>query len=280
VSDHVEDLFERVRREQDPVRQAKLAGELIAIYQQRGVELARLRKEAINRARDERGLNYATIAEQLGLTRGRITQIRQTAPTAERAIFGVGPVTVAIPERLLSERALPVISSEDARAGDMVTHLLTDLAFVVERFRIPPGGEWEPRGDVVAICGPKSSAVTAQAIESDPFLRFDPDDHGQWTIRERDGSRVYRSPLDERNEQTWSDVAYLGRLLLPTGRSLFVIAGVHALGSVGAVAYLRAHLPELYAQVGTHRFSMVVGSDHDGEVVTRSEVLCPPRVHD
>lgn len=274
------DRFERIRREPDPLRRAKLAGELITIYQQRSVELARLRKEAINEAAAERGMSYSSIATELGLTRGRITQIRQTAPPAERAFFGVGPVTVAIPERQLAERALPVISSEDARAADNLTHLLGGLGFQVERFHIPPNGQWQPNGDVIAICGPKNSHVTADAITSDPFLTFTPDETGKWTIRERDGSHVYESPMDEADKQVWSDVAYVGRLLLSgDGRTLLVIAGVHALGSLGAVDYLTHNLPELYAKVGTHRFSMVVASSHDGDTVTRSEAICAPRVH-
>ena len=45
-----DDVVERVRQEPDPIRRARLAGELINTYQQRSVELARLRKEAINAA--------------------------------------------------------------------------------------------------------------------------------------------------------------------------------------------------------------------------------------
>ncbi|GGM49875.1 hypothetical protein GCM10011608_38450 [Micromonospora sonchi] len=273
--------FERVRSETDPLRQAKLASELIALYQQRSVELARLRKEAINRAASEGGISYSAIAAELGLTRGRITQIRQTAPPAERVFFGVGPVTVALPLREIPGRALPVISSEDTRAAERLTRLLTDLSFQVEQFRIPPDGHWQPSSDAVAICGPKSSPVAAEAISKDPFLTFEPDESGNWTIRERDGSRVYESPMDDTKAKRWSDVAYVGRPSLPAGgENLLVIAGVHALGSVGAVDYLAQNLPDLYAQVGTRPFSMVVASDHDGETVTRSQLLCPPRTHD
>jgi hypothetical protein len=273
------DPFERVRREPDPLRQAKLASELITQYQQRSVELARLRKEAINRAADERGLSYSSIAAELGLTRGRITQIRQTAPPGERAFFGVGPVTVAVPLRVIQGRALPVISSEDARAAEMLTNFLGTLSFQVEPFRIPPDGKWQPRGDAVAICGPKSSPVTAEAIAADPYLKFEPDDAGKWTIRERDGSRTYESPMDDATSVGWSDVAYVGRLTAGNGKTLLVIAGVHALGSVGAVDYLTHHLADLHAKVSNRPFSMVVASDHDGETVTRSELLCPPRLH-
>lgn len=275
-----QDPFERVRQEPDPLRRAKLAAELMTTYQQRSTELARLRKEAINQAAAERGLSYSSIAVELGLTRGRITQIRQTAPPAERLFFGIGPVTVAVPLRDIPGRALPMISSEDSRASDLLAGALSGLAFQVEHFHIPPDGDWQPPDDAVAICGPKSSAVTARAIALDPYLGFEPDDQEQWTIRERDGSQVYRSAMDDATSAGWSDVAYVGRLPLPgDGRSLLIIAGVHALGSVGAVNFLARGLPELYARVGTRHFSMVVGSDHDGTTVTRSEPLCEPRIH-
>ena len=271
-------MFERVRREPDPVRQARLAGELITIYQQRAVELARLRKEAINRAAEQKGMSFSAIAAELGLTRGRISQIRQTAPPAERALFGVGPVTVAVPLRQVPGRALPVISSEDSQAAERLTQLLVDLTFQVHQLRIPPDGRWEPTGDTAAICGPKSSVVTAEAIRSDPFLMFEPDDQGRWVIRERDGSRIYASPMDN-GDGSWTDVAYVGRLAY-RGRELLIIAGVHALGSLGAIDYLSRELPEVYAAAGMRRFSMVVRSQHEGEQVVRSELACPPRVHE
>jgi len=63
------------------------------------------------------------------------------------------------------------------------------------------------------------------------------------------------------------------------GASLLVVAGVHALGSVGAVDYLSRCLPDLYTDVGVTRFSAVVRSSHDGETVLESELVCPPRLH-
>lgn len=274
------DAFDRVRRESDPLRQAKMAGELITIYQQRSVELSRLRREAINRAAAARGISYSAIASELGLTRGRISQIRQSGPPAERVFFGVGPITVAVPLRDMPGRALPVIANEDSRAAERLTQLLTDLTFQVELFRIPPDGLWQPPAEAIAICGPKSSPITAEAITSDPFLTFEPNDSGTWTIRERDTGHRYESPLDTADRPTWVDVAYVGRLKLRSDRLFLVIAGVHALGSVGAVDYLTRNLSDLYAQVGTRRFSMVVRSEHDGDTVTKSELICPPRVHE
>jgi hypothetical protein len=273
------DPFVQVRRERDPITQARLAGQLIVMYQQRSTELARLRKEAINRAVQEKGMTYSAVATELGLTRGRITQIRQSAPPAERAFFGVGPVTVAVPLREVPGRKLPVISSEDTTAYETLAQLLTSLSFAVERYNIPAHGQWKPpAGDVVAICGPKSSPVTAAAIESDPFLTFSTEPDGTWTIRERSTDTIYRSPMDDPDQERWSDIAYLGRLPIED-RTMIVIAGVHALGSVGAVDYLVKNLSNLYAEVGANRFSVVVRSDHEGAKVTHSEALCPPRLH-
>jgi hypothetical protein len=280
-----DDVVERVRQEPDPIRRARLAGELINTYQQRSVELARLRKEAINAAA-ETGLSFSAVADRLGLTRGRISQIRRSAPPAERAFFGVGPITCAYPLRNVPGRALPVVSSEDELAKDRLIRLLDDLAFKTDPFGIPPGGAWDPPpGDVVAICGPGNSEVTAEALTSDPFLRFDRDpESGLWTIEDRDSGERFISPLDLSNgvsdlsQIRWSDFSYVGRVAY-RDRTLLIIAGIHALGSVGAVDYLTKHLPELYAKVDTNRFSLVIRSDHDGETVTKSELACPPRVH-
>lgn len=283
MSPESEDPFEQVRTERDPVRRARRAGDLIAVYQQRAVELARLRKEAINEAAAT-GMSFSSVAEQLGLTRGRISQIRRSAPPPERAFFGVGPVAVAVPLREMPGRALPVISSEDELARRRLAELLADLAFVVEPVQIPPDGRWSPSGDVVAICGPLNSPVTTEALRSDPVLVFDKEaDTGLWTIRDRATGERFVSPLDlsagaPLDKIDWSDVSYVGRLDY-RGQSLLVVAGTHALGSVGAVDYLSKHLPEIYDLVGTNRFSMVIRSRHDGDVVLASELACPPRLH-
>jgi hypothetical protein len=57
-------------------------------------------------------------------------------------------------------------------------------------------GLWRPSGDVVAICGPKSSPVTARALEADPVLDFR-EEGGRWVIVERETGRVHGSPMDD-----------------------------------------------------------------------------------
>lgn len=271
-----DDEFESVRRESDPRRLGRRATELLALYQQRTIELARLRREGMRRLQEEEGLSYAAVAAEFGLSKGRIGQITQTAPPAERGLFGVGPVSIAVPLRPGGERALPVIASEDALAYERLAAYLRDLLFPVEQVRIPVGGDWTPRGDVVAICGPKSSPVTAAALAADPVLDFRQLSCGRWAIVERAGGRVFGSPVDD--GVPGCDVAYLGRLPVPGG-SVLLVAGVHALGSVGAVDWLVRHAAELYREVGGGPFSLVTASRHDGERVVASEALCPARRH-
>jgi hypothetical protein len=271
-----DEQFESVRREADPRRLGRRATDLLAVYQQRTIELARLRRESIRRLQEDEGLSYAAVAAEFGLSKGRIGQITQTAPPAERGLFGVGPVTVAVPLRAGGERALPVLASEDALAYERLAAYLRNLQFSVDQLRIPVGGAWTPRGDVVAICGPKSSPVTAAALDDDPLLVYYEQPGGRWAIVERAGGRAYVSPMDDGVPDR--DIAYVGRLPVPGG-TLLLVAGVHALGSLGAVDWLVGHAAELYRQVGDGCFSLVTASRHDGERVVSSEVLCPARGH-
>ncbi|MFE3195858.1 sigma factor-like helix-turn-helix DNA-binding protein [Nocardia sp. NPDC059240] len=77
------DELDQLRDDPDPLRRAKLATELMNVYQQRAAELALMRKEAIEEAHDM-GLEYQEIAARLGITKGRISQIRSTAPRSEQ----------------------------------------------------------------------------------------------------------------------------------------------------------------------------------------------------
>lgn len=267
--------FQQVREEQDPISQARGATELINLYQQRGVELARLRKDAINRAALERGMTFSAIAQEIGLSKGRITQIRQATPRVERVLFGVGPITLAVPVREVSGRAGGVIALEDTTAAQQMTELLESLAFIVQPFHIPPGGQWTPPDDSVAICGPKTSSVTKAAIDSDPHFAFEPADK-TWMLRDRSTGEVQKSPIDEGDPHR--DIAYIGRTYYQ-GRSLFVVAGVHAIGSLGAVSHLVNHLSAIYELVGAEPFSMVISAHFDGINILETETVWEPRKH-
>lgn len=269
------DEFDAVRAEKDPIRQARHATELLAVYANRSTELARLRKAAVERAYDQ-GMTYTQIAEQVGLTKGRITQLRRSAPPEERAFFGVGPVTIAVPVRPVPDRPHGMIALEDSTAAERLTDLLTSLAMAAEPFQIPPDGQWTPPHDAVAICGPKSSPVTAEAIRADPYLTFAPDSTGRWVVTDRATGEVYVSPSDSGDQAR--DIAYVARFH-HEGRTVLFVAGVHALGSIGAVEYLRRNLTDLYAKVGHDPFSLIVASTFDGTTVTDTAAAWGPKAH-
>ena len=133
------DDFDEVRAEPDALQLARRATDLIGLYQQRSIELARLRKQAIERAANERGMTMTAVAAEIGLSKGRITQIRQSAPPLERVLFGVGPITVAVPQRAMPDRSLPVISAEDSLTAERMTELL-------DTPRLPGAAIPHPRG--------------------------------------------------------------------------------------------------------------------------------------
>jgi hypothetical protein len=273
------DEFDQVRGEKDPLVRARRATELMALYQQRGVELARLRKVAIEEAVHTRGITYTAAGEAAGISKGRVSQLRKGAPPVERVLFGVGPVLVAVPTREMPDRSLPVISAEDSIAAERMSDLLRGYGFTVRQYRIPTDGQWTPSGDVIAICGPKSSSVTADALSSDPFLSFEPDETGRWVIQDRSHGTVWTSPMDANAPQD-ADVAYFGRVRHQSANVL-LIAGVHAIGSLGVIQHLSSPgmLRDLYEQVEDRPFSAVVASTFDGERITSTEYASPPRVH-
>lgn len=268
------DEFADVRRDPDPIRRGRRATELLARYQQRSTELARLRREALEEAHRDLGLPYSQIATALGITKGRVTQIRSTAPAAARALFGVGPVTVVLPYRLqTTDRERPLLASEDVAAGDLAKRLLESFDFTTRTSQLGPHDEAIPDGDLFVICGPKSSPAVAQLLDSDPRLNIANDEAG-WFIENRETHERHRSPLDD-DPASPVDVAYVARRT-DGERTITHVAGIHAIGSLGAMEYLTAHAAELYEATAGHDFSLVVASTFDGLAITGHEALGDP----
>lgn len=270
------DPFEVVRRESDPLHQARMAGDLMSLYRQRGYELARIRRDAINRVVEQRGGTFSAVGAELGLTRGRISQIRKDAPVTERAFFGVGPIDVATPTRHSGDRPEGVVALEDAESARIITDVLRDLAFEVRPVAIPVDGAWTPAHEAVVICGPKSSQVSAEILSHDPVLAFHEVEDGRWVIEDRTTGQRFESPLDDGVKG--EDIAYIGRVTRGS-KTVLVIAGVHALGSVGAVSYIAENLQAIHDAVGAEDFSMVVQAEFEELHPTKKEAVWGPVVH-
>jgi hypothetical protein len=115
-----------------------------------------------------------------------------------------------------------------------------------------------------------------QAVIQPVQACLEPDDEGRWVITDRTSGEVFISPADTGDPTR--DTAYIARLHR-RGRVLLAVAGVHALGSVGAVEYLRRNLADLYAAVGDAPFSLVVTSTFDGTTVKDTTALWGPNAH-
>ncbi|MEV0533643.1 sigma-70 family RNA polymerase sigma factor [Kitasatospora sp. NPDC050463] len=269
--------LERVANVAVPIERAKAAIALMADYQNRVVELSRVRREAIEEA-SASGMSQTEIAALLGVSRGRVGQLASAGPAPERAFFGLGPMTVALGGKYeagksLDENPSEVVTREDLSNYEHLRKLFASLKLESEYEVIPASGIVNlNREHLVVICGPRLSPIVAQVLEGDDNLRFRKD--RAWHLVDQRTDTEYRSPLDE--DGMAGDVGYLGRLPRLDGKGTFLyIAGIHAIGANGVVHYLENHLAELYREVRTKRFSTLISCRYDPKTL---EVLESSRV--
>ncbi|GLW31877.1 sigma factor-like helix-turn-helix DNA-binding protein [Actinoplanes regularis] len=257
------DELHRIAAIRDPFEQLRQATARITAAQEEVTELARLRRRVIEGLKDQ-GLSYADIAQQAGLSRGRIHQIRQQGPRPEGAFFGVGSVTIATPLKREAIRARPVVAVEDVagaqRLGDLARSLRLEPTFET----IPVGGQIDlNRPNLVVICGPRISTAVAETLAQDQRFQFERAEDGPWTLVDRESGQVYRSGQDETAPRNW-DVAYLGRLPRPDRNgSVVIFTGIHPQGSLGVVQLLCNNLAEVYSATNGEDFSVLVGTEYD-----------------
>jgi hypothetical protein len=242
-------------------------------------EASRMRREALEELLTE-GMSQAEISRQLGLSRGRISQLLAAGPPPERLFWGDDDVTVAIGGKLEAGKTQPgrVVALEDFGTFTELSKLLNTLQLDATHEVIPASGMVQlNRPNLVVICGPRLSPLLAQVIESDPCLAFAEDKHG-WHIVDRQTGEVHRSLAPEH-----SDIAYFARLPRLDGRGTFLyMAGIHAPGPAGAVHYLANELGALYREVGVRRFSTLIESHFDPATrsVVSSRRITPLYQHD
>jgi hypothetical protein len=273
--------LERITGISDPYELLRVATERLAVAQHEVTELARLRRRVIQDLH-ARGMSYAEIAAEAGLSRGRIHQIRHTGPAPEGAFLGSGTVTIATPLRKQSD-GRTVVAVDDVLSGKRLEELSRSFALDVRSEHVPVTGEIDLNRDgLIVVCGPRMSDEMWNLYAQDPVLRWEQADDGPWTLRDLRTSTVHRSGQDS-EPATPSDVAYFGRLPRPDGKgSILAIAGIHTPGSLGVVHLLAADIANLWGQVGVGRFSTLVRVTYDPEThePRDSELLTPLYGHE
>ncbi|MEU6945286.1 sigma-70 family RNA polymerase sigma factor [Streptomyces sp. NPDC046316] len=274
------DEVRRVAAMQDHALRVKAAVDLMGELQAAVVETSRMRKESIAWLRDH-GHSMADVAKLMGVSRARVAQLRDAGPPPERAFLGTQDVQVLVPMRP-GER--DYVALEDSSTGQKLLALAHRLQLEGDLGYISTSGEIDlNREDLIVVCGPKTSPVTAAALQADPRLSFETLPDGRWALIEIDSGKTYTSPSDDPDSPTPSDVAYLGRLPRPDGQGTFLlIAGVHAVGSLGVAHFLTEHLADLYQQAGTAEFSMVIGCDYEQgtKAITDSRAISGLLLHE
>lgn len=259
------DEVRRIAAITDPYEQLRQATLRMSSAQEEVTELARLRRRIVQELHDA-GTSYAQIADRVGLTRGRIHQIRSSAPAPEGAFFGLGQVVIVTPLKEEAIRSRPVVAIEDVAGAQRLAELARGLGLEPSFEHIPVSGDIDlDRPNLVVICGPRISKSVAQVLAQEPRFQFERDPDGPWFLVDRETGEVHRSGQDQRPAAN-TDVAYLGRLPRLDGQgSLIVFTGIHPQGSLGVVSLLTTQLADLYAQVQTANFATLVGTEYDSD---------------
>src|SRR6266702_3167140 len=101
----------------DPQERARAANKLIDEYQAAIAELSDVRRETLRELLAS-GMSQMAIAEMLGMSKSRISQLLSAGTRPERTFLGTGKVTVAVGGKLEAGKPDPggVVSSESFSA--------------------------------------------------------------------------------------------------------------------------------------------------------------------
>lgn len=247
----------------DPADRAKTAHVLIEEYQEGIADLSRIRRDAIEQLLAQ-GRTQTDVAALLGMSRSRISQLLSAGTRPERAFLASGgAVTVSIGGKTEAGRSDPgeMVSAEAFSAYELIADLSRSLNLDAKYEVVPPPGIVHlNRAGLIVLAGPRVLPFLGQVMEADPHLRFESDENG-WFLRDETSGASYRTPRDQGQA---ADHGYIGRLPRPDGKGSFLwLAGTHAQGTLGAAHYLAEHLSELYREIKTKRFSLVVECHFD-----------------
>jgi hypothetical protein len=266
------------------LERAKGATDLIGSLQEVIGEVSVLRHGALEELTAGEKTAVKDLAKQLGMVPSRLYALLSAGVKTERALFGTGPITVAVgakvetrPEGTGGEKvpASPVVSLAAGDAYEMIAETVRGYGLKVTREVVLPMSLLNlDRANLVVITSPRLIPIVGLVMQqADKNLGFDRDDDG-WFLLDRATGTLYRSPADSGEN---SDYGYIGRLPRPNSKGSFLyVAGIHAMGTLGATHYLTHHVAELYKQVKTGCWSALVKTSYDADKkITGTELVTP-----
>lgn len=246
----------------DPIKRAMAVNAAIDDHQAAIAELSRIRREALEEL-IAGGMKPGQIADKLGMTRSRVSQVLSAGLRPERGFLGNGRLTVAVGGKTEANRNDPgdVVSAEAFAAYETLADLARSVGLDATFEVVPPPGHVRlNRPDLIVLTNPRLLPFLAQVMEADPSLRYVFED-GHWIIRDETQGVDYASPRDSGET---ADYGYVGRLPRPDGKGTFLyLAGTHAQGTLGSAHYVANNLADLYKEVRNRRFSMVIKCEYD-----------------
>lgn len=271
--------LEQVRREGDPLTRARATMRALDALKSAELEAARIRKEALDELLAS-GMTQVAVAQALGVSPGRISQLLRTGPSPERVFFGVGvdtlPVALGAKPEGGKDEGSYALARDDLMAYEALKKMLKTLSLESHHELVLPPGIIDLNREVFVLCGPRLSPLIAQFLASDPWLRFNKDDDG-WFLDDLSADKRHRADQDSGGR---GDVAYFGRLPRPDGKGYFLYAGgIHAAGHRGVIHYLESNLPTLYKTVRMRRFSMLIQCEWDGSGEITASTLASDIFH-
>lgn len=248
----------------DKLTRAKRASELVTLRQEQGAEASRVRRELLTELVAD-GYSQGDLARALGMTRGRVGQLLTSGPKPERALLGTGALTVAVGGKWEAQKVNPsaVISAEALAAYQLIADTAAAYDLRAEYEVVPPPGMVRlNRANLVVLSSPRLLPLVGQVLEADANLGFSSGGQG-WYLTEQATGQIYRSPSDSGEP---ADYGYIGRLPRPDGKGTFLyLAGIHAMGTLGAVHYLTNNVDELYQEVKSRRWSALIACRYDAD---------------
>ncbi len=168
--------------------------------------------------------------------------------------FGGSSITTYFPLRELDGRS--AIAEADFTAAHHLSTFLSKHGVSVQYRFVDVDGDIDlSETGIVAICGPKSSRLVAEALKRDSAIQFSRDENGHYALVDRETGERHRSAQDI--DHASADIGYLARNeTAPGSQSTFIsVAGIHAEGSAAVIKHL---CDDLHKRTRDSLFSCII----------------------